>query len=190
MIYSPGILVFRDDTGGWVEPLKVDVLTCAAVNAGAARNTLHGKVGGASEELKIERTMKERMGRILYLFEQQGVKDVVLGSFGTGVFKNDIKTVAKIWAELLIAPGSRFNASFDNAVFAILGRDTFEKFEEVFEEYTPKPESEMDVEEEEEEESTTQRTSPYFSSPSPYTSHGYEPSTSHGVPMKFPHAPM
>lgn len=169
MIYSPGVLIIRDDTGGWVEPLKVDVLTCAAVNAGVARGTLHGKVAGAAEEVKIEKAMKERMARILYLFEQQGVRDVVLGSFGTGVFRNDIRTVAKIWAELLVTPDARFKGSFDNAVFAILGRDTFAKFEEVFAEYTPKPS--MDTDEEAVEEVHPSR---WFtaSEVARYTSHG------------------
>jgi len=35
MIYSPGVLIFRDDDGGWVEPLEVDILTSPAVNAGS-----------------------------------------------------------------------------------------------------------------------------------------------------------
>lgn len=174
MIYSPGVMVIRDDSGGWVEPLKIEVLTCAAVNAGVVRGTLHGKVGGASEEMKIEKAMKERMARILYLFEQQGVKDLVLGSFGTGVFKNDIAVVAKIWAELLVAPKARFGGSFDNVVFAILGRETFEKFEEVFAEYAP-PEYESTADAEMEIEGGGQSgtsESPYFSTKSPSASQG------------------
>ncbi|KAF9012724.1 hypothetical protein BDQ17DRAFT_1498306 [Cyathus striatus] len=34
----------------------------------------------------IDDTMKERMARVLYLFEKQGIRNVVLGSFGTGCF--------------------------------------------------------------------------------------------------------
>ncbi|TCD69417.1 hypothetical protein EIP91_007764 [Steccherinum ochraceum] len=135
MIYSPDIVLMKDDAGDWVEPLKVDILTCAAVNAGRARQTLWGRVAGAKEEEKIEAAMRERMARILYLFETQGVKDVVLGSFGTGVFRNDVATVARIWADLLFIPGARFAGSFDNLVFAILGTATFETFKQVFAQY-------------------------------------------------------
>ncbi|CAL1711777.1 unnamed protein product [Somion occarium] len=135
MIYSPGVLVFRDDQGGWVEPLKIDVLTCAAVNAGVVRQTLFGRLAAAAEEVKIARVMKERMARILFLFESQGVKDIVLGSFGTGVFRNDVDTVAKIWGELLLEDNARFSKSFDHVMFAVLGRQTFETFEQVFAQY-------------------------------------------------------
>lgn len=135
MIYSPSVVVFRDDQGGWVEPLPVDVLTSAAVNAGVVRRTLNGSVGGQSEEERIARAMKERMGRVLYLFESQGVKNVVLGSFGTGVFQNKVTTVASIWAELLLEDGSRFGTSFDHIMFAVLGRQTYEEFEKIFSQY-------------------------------------------------------
>ncbi|OBZ69900.1 hypothetical protein A0H81_10110 [Grifola frondosa] len=106
MIYSPGVHIFRDDDGGWVEPVKVDVLTSAAVNAGVARSTLHGRVAGPAEEGRIEKAMRERMARILFLFETQGVRSVVLGSFGTGVFKNNVSLVANIWADLLLEDGA------------------------------------------------------------------------------------
>lgn len=131
MIYSPGVIVFRDDDGRWVEPFDVDVLTSAAVNAGVARDKLKGDSDAI--EGKIEKIMRERMARILYLFEKQGVKDVVLGSFGTGVFRNNVNLVANIWADLLVETDARFRTSFDHVVFAILGKATFEEFESVFE---------------------------------------------------------
>jgi len=88
MIYSPGVVFFRDDDGGWTEPLEADVLVSAAVNAGVVRNSLYGRVTGKDkEETRIEAAMKERMARILFLFSEQGVRNVVLGSFGTGVFQ-------------------------------------------------------------------------------------------------------
>jgi len=81
MIYSPGVIFFRDDEGGWTEPLEADVLVSAAVNAGVARRA------GEGAEVRIEAAMRERMARVLFLFSQQGVRNVVLGSFGTGVFR-------------------------------------------------------------------------------------------------------
>lgn len=130
MIYSPGVTIFREDNGDFVEPFEIDILTSPAVNAGLVRQTLFGRVAGPGVEDKIEHAMHERMGRILYLFEQQGVKHLVLGSFGTGVFKNNVETVGRIWADLLT--GDRFSRSFEHVVFAILGKDTFETFQTVF----------------------------------------------------------
>lgn len=134
MIYSPGVVLFRDDDGAWLKPVEVDIITSPAVNAGTVRQTLFGRLARKSEEAKIERVMRERMARILHLFERNGVRHLVLGSFGTGVFKNDPAVVARIWADLLgRGEASRFGKSFERVVFAVLGKDTFPKFEEAFE---------------------------------------------------------
>lgn len=136
MIYSPGVVLFRDDRGGWTDPLAVDVLTSPAVNAGVVRRYMR-EAGHTPDETEaaIAAAMRERIARVLFLFELQGVRDLVLGSFGTGVFRNDVETVAGIWGELLLTPGARFSGSFENAVFAVLGNATFEKFQEVFGRY-------------------------------------------------------
>lgn len=70
--------------------------------------------------------MKERMARIVHLFTLKGVRNLVLGSFGTGVFQNNVKLVASLWKELLVGSNALFEGSFDR-------RKTFETFESVFE---------------------------------------------------------
>ncbi|KAI0698311.1 hypothetical protein C8T65DRAFT_13669 [Cerioporus squamosus] len=121
MIYSPGVTVFRADNGDFVEPYSIDVLTSPAVNAGVARKTLFGRVAGPNVESKIEQAMRERMARVLYLFEQQGVKHLVLGSFGTGVFKNKVDTVASIWADLLAGDNARLGSRSSTSSSLCLG---------------------------------------------------------------------
>ena len=127
MIYSPSVAIFRDDHGDWLCPYHVDIVTSPAVNAGLVRKLRYGK--RSDTERRISSVMKERMGRILALFERSGVRNLVLGSFGTGVFQNDIGSLAKIWGELLGAPGSRFADSFDEVIFAIPDSYTRLKFE-------------------------------------------------------------
>ncbi|KAJ7935189.1 hypothetical protein B0H13DRAFT_1949991 [Mycena leptocephala] len=83
-------------------------------------------------EKAIEDVMRERMGRVLYLFENEGVEDLVLGSFGTGVFRNKVPMVAKLWVELLAAPNARFKNSFQRVAFAIIDQKTCAVFKEVF----------------------------------------------------------
>ena len=51
MVYSPGIVIFRDDNGEWRTPVEVDILTSAAVNAGEIRRRLE----------KEERLRRERL---------------------------------------------------------------------------------------------------------------------------------
>ncbi|KAF8797739.1 hypothetical protein BYT27DRAFT_7204151 [Phlegmacium glaucopus] len=131
MIYSPNITIFRDNDGVWTYPFPVDVLSCAAVNAGEVRKALNGPIGSGLE-VGIEKEMSERMGRILFLFEGKGVRNIILGTFGTGVFRNSVATVARIWAHLLLLPDARFKDSFDRIIFAITGEETFADFQSAF----------------------------------------------------------
>jgi len=126
MIFSPSVFIIKSDHGDYIDPYEVDVVTSPAVNAGVARGS--GKV----EDAEIDAVMRERMSRILFLFERQGIRNIVLGSFGTGAFKNDVGMVARIWADLLLGEEAKFGQAFDNVVFAILGKETFQKFQEVF----------------------------------------------------------
>lgn len=139
IIYSPRVLVLRDDEdGSWFERhFAVDVLSCAAVNAGEVRRSAGGgtrpnRVANAHLEVDIEKEMTERMARILCVFESQGVRNLVLGTFGTGVFQNKVDVVARIWAHLLIRPEARFKDVFDRVIFAITGQETFVEFQNAF----------------------------------------------------------
>ncbi|EJT98159.1 hypothetical protein DACRYDRAFT_83903 [Dacryopinax primogenitus] len=129
MIYSPGVVVFRDDDGVTIEPYTVDMVTSPAVNAGVVRQ----KLDLEEVERLIEREMTERMARILWLFRAKGCRHLVLGSFGTGVFQNNISMVASTWAELLALPHSKFFAVFERVEFAVLGNATFDEFRAAFE---------------------------------------------------------
>ena len=137
MVYSPKVLVFRDDDGLWTPAFEVDVLTCAAVNAGEILKRTNG-VNNPAAMVNIEKEMMERMGRILYLFEQKGARNIILGTFGTGVFKNDVATVTRIWAQLLILPTARFKNSFDRVIFAVTGDSTYSDFKSGFEAWAEK----------------------------------------------------
>ncbi|KAG8860763.1 hypothetical protein FRB91_001027 [Serendipita sp. 411] len=132
MVYSPRILVFRTDDGAYLEePYEISVVTSPAVNAGVVRSQNRHQDEGKVERA-IARIMTQHMARILALFQNRGDRWIVLGSYGTGVFRNPVETVAGIWANLLIREGAPFAGVFERVEFAILGRDTFERFEAVF----------------------------------------------------------
>ncbi len=134
MLFSPSVIVLRDDAGAWVPPYQIEVVTCAAVNAGVVRERAGESPSRDSDVgARIESVMRERMARILFLFEQQGLRNIVLGSFGTGVFRNDVSMIADIWFDLLAEGGARFMHSFDRVVFGIIDKRTAERFKAVFE---------------------------------------------------------
>ncbi|KAG8910636.1 hypothetical protein FRC00_007822 [Tulasnella sp. 408] len=130
VIYSRNVTLFRDDQDRFVDPSAVNIVTTAAVNAGSVRKKA-GKKKPEDVESDIALEMLERMGRILKCFEDNGDKFLVLGSFGTGVFQNDVDVVAAIWARLL-GHGGRFSQSFERVEFAILGRLTYDQFKTAY----------------------------------------------------------
>nr|GAT48613.1 predicted protein [Mycena chlorophos] len=132
MIYSPRVVIFRLDDGNWALPMEIDVLTSPAVHAGLIRRRATTGSGHAVEA-SITLTMRERMARILFLFERRQVRNIILGSFGTGVFENDVETIAGLWAELVGTRNARFAHSFDYIAFAIVDNDTFTRFKRAFE---------------------------------------------------------
>ncbi|KAI0292800.1 hypothetical protein BC826DRAFT_1018246 [Russula brevipes] len=132
MIFSPSVIVLRDDAGAWVSPHQIEIVTSAAVNAGVVRQRA-GEDAGPDTGARIEGVMRERMARILFLLEKQGIRNIVLGSFGTGVFRNDVSMIADIWFDLLAEEGARFIHSFDRVVFGIVDKRTVARFKAVFE---------------------------------------------------------
>ncbi|KIM45471.1 hypothetical protein M413DRAFT_442139 [Hebeloma cylindrosporum] len=126
MIYSPEVHLFRDDDGTWLNAIPVDIVTSPAVNAGKVRRRY---TQGDALENKIEAAMRERMARVLALFEMKGATSLVLGSFGTGVFQNDVGVVARVWRDLLINRDARFRSAFREVVFCIPDAHTRGVFE-------------------------------------------------------------
>lgn len=132
MVYSPHVLVFNTDELQLLdEPYEIAVVTSPAVNAGEVRDQNRHQDQGKVERA-IGRLMYQRMARILALFQNRGDNYLVLGSYGTGVFRNPVETVASIWMDLLVRPGAPFENVFERVDFAIIGHDTFERFNSVF----------------------------------------------------------
>jgi uncharacterized protein (TIGR02452 family) len=107
VIYSPGVPVFRDDTGRLVEPYRVAFLTAAAPN-----------VGALSGPADVSDLLRRRAGRVLGVAHRHGHRRLVLGAWGCGVFRNDPHRVAAAFAAWL-GPGGGYAGRFARVVFAI-----------------------------------------------------------------------
>ncbi|PNV64015.1 TIGR02452 family protein [Clostridium sp. chh4-2] len=126
-IYSPNVVFFRD--GGFnllKEPVKASVLTLPAVNMGQVLQK-------GEDQQEAKRIMKRRMAIALAVFAEQGDRNLVLGAYGCGVFRNDPKEVALWWKELL---EGGFDGYFERILFAVLDRSKTQScirsFEELF----------------------------------------------------------
>jgi len=126
MILSPGCPIFRDDAGTLLEePHLATFITSAAPNAGAAANN-------RPEELaQIPEVFERRCEYVLALAASQGYKNLVLGAWGCGVFRNDPEIVARAFATHL--RGGAWVGRFDHVVFSVLdssaAQDTFSAFQ-------------------------------------------------------------
>ncbi len=128
MIYSPLVPVFRDDADRLIDdPWCVAMITAPAVNAGAV---------GRNEPENVSRIRQTRNGRIEYVLAlgaHHGHDALVLGAWGCGVFRNDPRQVAELFAGHLLNSG-RYAQAFKEVVFAVLDRngDIIRPFAEVF----------------------------------------------------------
>jgi len=113
MIYSPEVPVLRDDAGNLLpEPYVVDFITAAAPNVGSLRTPKGKKTCEEAEAI-----LRVRIPRVLEAFARHGVRDLVLGAWGCGVFGNDPAIVARIFKEEL---STTFRGRFRHVIFAVL----------------------------------------------------------------------
>lgn len=130
VIWSPNVPVIRDDADQLLtEPYVVSIITAPAVNAGAVRKNERRNVS------KIESVMLRRMDRVLSVAAVKGVRALVLGAWGCGVFRNDASQVAE-WFHRHLTGDGRFAGVFSRIEFAVLDHSadetTFRAFERLF----------------------------------------------------------
>lgn len=129
MIYSPGVPWFRTRSRNLLDHIFLaSVITAPAPNAGEVLRR-DSKAGP-----KIEARMRRRCGMVLAVARDQGHRDLILGAWGCGVFRNEPAMVADAFGTWLESP--EFQGAFDRVTFAILtnskNRSTLTAFEERF----------------------------------------------------------
>ena len=130
IIYSPLVPFFRNDAGVFLEKsILASVITAPAPNAGAV---LQNEPQNATA---IEPALRRRAELVLIIAQAHGIQRLVLGAWGCGVFRNDPRMVAKIFAEL-IRPTGKFAGAFSQVTFAVFdrseGETTYRTFEDLF----------------------------------------------------------
>lgn len=112
-IFSPEVVFFRSGNFQLLQqPVTASVLTMPAVNLGQALQK--------GENLqKAKAQMHNRMRLCLLGFAQMGCRNLILGAYGCGVFRNDPQDVAADWKYWL---DEEFTGVFDSITFAIYDR--------------------------------------------------------------------
>lgn len=114
IIYSPAVPFFRDDEFALLPaPYLCSVITAPAPNAG---EYLRRSPGGAAD---INATLERRAAQVLAVAVAQHHRNIILGAWGCGVFRNDPALVAHVFASLL---RGAYSGAFERVVFAIYDR--------------------------------------------------------------------
>jgi uncharacterized protein (TIGR02452 family) len=113
VIFSPAVPVFRDDDGALLaEPYPVSFVTAAAPNAGALGP-------GHPHAATLPAVLSARAALVLAVFWASGLRRIVLGAWGCGVFRNRPDAVAAAFAGHL-GPSGAFHSRFEHVTFAVL----------------------------------------------------------------------
>ncbi|WP_437670120.1 TIGR02452 family protein [Sorangium sp. So ce131] len=115
LIYSPDVPFIRDEQLALLErPFDLSLITAPAPNAGEAIQRDESLDG------EIRATLERRAGLVLAAAGAHGHRCLLLGAWGCGVFRNDPREVADVFARWLEHP--RFRGAFARVVFAVYDR--------------------------------------------------------------------
>lgn len=102
-----------DDDGALLEtPYLVDFVTSPAPNAGSIKNNRPEDIG------LIPKCFDLRIRKLLALLCERNCDALVLGAWGCGVFRNDPKMVAQLFASYL-SKGAEFYGCFETVLFSV-----------------------------------------------------------------------
>ncbi|MGO0307987.1 TIGR02452 family protein [Endozoicomonas acroporae] len=92
ILYSPDVPVFKDDNGNPEEPYLISFITAAAVDLPYCKGI---------QQKTLQQTMYTRARKILAVAANNGVKHLILGAWGCGIFGHDAADIARLFASLL-----------------------------------------------------------------------------------------
>ncbi len=115
VIYSPAVPWFRTRSTNLLDHVFLaSVITAPAPNAGEVLR----RDGGAA--WRIENCLRRRAGMVLTVARELGHRNLLLGAWGCGVFRNDPALVADAFGAHLEA--TAFAGCFDAVTFGVLDR--------------------------------------------------------------------
>ena len=107
-VYTSAGVFFKDFNYDYITPTEIDVITMAAINLNGFELT---------DIKQYIKTNKDKIRLMLSLAIKNDVKNIILGAWGCGVFKNNPVQIATFFKEVL---DEGYNSYFDNVVFAII----------------------------------------------------------------------
>ncbi|MBE0684822.1 MAG: TIGR02452 family protein [Anaerolineaceae bacterium] len=119
-IYSPDVVVFRDDDSTLLDkPYTIAIISAPAVQANVIR---HYQPALSAE---IHEEMWKRILSVLYIARKHGHTSIVLGAWGCGDFGNNGYEIAEMFKKAL---EENFAHAFEQVIFAIVDWSNDDRF--------------------------------------------------------------
>ena len=128
ILYSPDVPVFKDDNGNPEAPYLISFITAAAVDRPFCKGIL---------QETLQQTMYTRARKILAVAANNGVKHLILGAWGCGVFAHEAADIARLFADLLAKDD--FKERFVSVTFPITDSAMLRVLKTVFQEDSFEP---------------------------------------------------
>lgn len=118
-LYTKDAIFFKDKNYDYMEPVICDVITIAAFNLNEVGHFFGKRVAKFDELNKsIDLNTKDKIRLMVSMPVKNGVKNLVLGAWGCGVYKNDPTKMSEYFREILIDEG--YASLYDKVIFAVI----------------------------------------------------------------------
>ena len=120
-LYTKDAIFFKDKNYEYIDPVISDVITIAAFNLNEMGHFLGKRVAKFDELNKVvnyENNTKDKIRLMVSIPAKNGVKTLVLGAWGCGVYKNDPVKISEYFREILVDEG--YASLYDKVIFAII----------------------------------------------------------------------
>lgn len=107
-IYTQDAVFFKDVNYDYMEPVTCDVVTIPALNLNKEE----------FNDQDYETITREKIRIMLSVPYKFGVKNIILGAWGCGVFGNNPEKIAQYFKDAIITEG--YSSLYENVVFAII----------------------------------------------------------------------
>lgn len=114
-LYTKDAIFFKDKDYNHIYPITSDVMTIAAFNLNEV-----GHFFGKRDELNksIDVNTKDKIRLMVSIPAKNGVKNLILGAWGCGVYKNDPTKISNYFREVLVDEG--YSSLYDKVIFGVI----------------------------------------------------------------------
>jgi len=120
-LYTQNSTFFKDKDYDLMDPIDCDVMTIAAINLNEMEHFLGKKIAKFSEldkAISYEDNTRNKIRLMASIPSTFGVKNLILGAWGCGVYKNDPERMAGYFRDVIIGEG--YHGLYDMVIFAVI----------------------------------------------------------------------